>query len=227
MKRTIAAAAASLAALGLAAAPAIADVIRGTDGNDRLVGERRASDFLIGMGGDDHLDGKGGGDEARGGGGDDWIRVGRIHDGDRFESNAGKGGEGDDVLISGSGRSDFASMVGNSGNDVIRNMPGGTSNDYGRGHRGNDSIRLGRGYDSAEPDTGNDVVKTGGRSDYVYLYPDGVRDRVWCGAGRDYVMAVGGKVENRDQLVGCERIERGNRSDLADARVQAQARAVR
>ena len=82
-------------ALALAAAPALAEVVRGTPESDRLSGGAK-SDTVSGRAGDDRLNGKAGTDLV-------------------------KGGAGNDRVIGGSG---FDQLRGDAGNDVIRARDG-------------------------------------------------------------------------------------------------------
>jgi RTX calcium-binding nonapeptide repeat (4 copies) len=109
--------------------------IRGTGGNDRLVGTRR-KDFICGLGGNDRIRGLGGHDVIRGGAGGD-----RLY-----------GGGGNDRLYGGSGRD---SLRGQSGRD---RLVGGRGKDSLHGDRGNDSIssRDRRGGDQVFGDKGRD-----------------------------------------------------------------------
>jgi hypothetical protein len=62
-----------------AAQEALAEVLTGTGGNDRLVGTNR-HDRLEGRGGDDRLKGRGGNDKIFPGKGDDKVRAGTGDD---------------------------------------------------------------------------------------------------------------------------------------------------
>ncbi len=68
------------------AAPALAKVLKGTSGDDKLIGSKNG-DKLIGKGGDDILRSSEGGDLVIGNKGDDFIKSGKGFD----EIRAGKG----------------------------------------------------------------------------------------------------------------------------------------
>ena len=68
------------------AAPAIAKVLKGTNGDDKLIGSKNG-DKLIGKGGNDILRSGKGGDLVIGGKGEDFIKGGQAFD----EIRAGKG----------------------------------------------------------------------------------------------------------------------------------------
>jgi len=79
-----------VASLALLATPAVAAVVSGTDGPDRLVGGPKR-DVLRGLGGSDTLIGRGKGDTLRGADGGDTLRPGAGED-------LVQGGKGSDVL---------------------------------------------------------------------------------------------------------------------------------
>ena len=103
-----------------AAQEAVAKVLTGTGGNDRLVGTDR-DDRLKGSGGDDYLKGRGGEDYLNGGGGDDTI----------------EGGGGDDEIIPGEGDDE---VYAGAGDDKI----------YARDTNSVDFIDCGGGFDQVE-----------------------------------------------------------------------------
>ena len=70
------------------AAPAIAKILKGTPGDDKLIGSNNG-DKLIGKGGDDILRSRKGGDLVIGGSGNDFIKSGKAFD----EIRAGKGND--------------------------------------------------------------------------------------------------------------------------------------
>lgn len=113
------------------------NVIRGTNGSDRLVGGR-GRDRLIGLDGDDDL---------IGGMGNDTLVGGNGHD-DLF------GGDGNDILMGGNGHDD---LFGGRGNDVLR---GGHGNDDLIGGLGRDTLIGGAGRDTfvLQP-RGNDIIR--------------------------------------------------------------------
>lgn len=157
MKRGIALAL-SLAILAghAAVSPAAALVgceVRGTPGNDVLVGSDRP-EWMCGYGGNDIIIGGGGGDFIQGGDGDDWIRGSNGRD--RIE-----GGPGDD-LLEGDGRDD--SIDGGPGNDVIR---GGNGDDELIGGLGADVLEGGSGKDRLEGESGGDRLRGGPHADVL------------------------------------------------------------
>lgn len=114
--------------LALTAGVAVAKVIDGTKGNDKLVGTSRA-DTLNGFAGNDKLYGKGGNDTLKGYIGDDPVL---------------RGAAGDDTILGGIG-SDRS--FGDAGDDTIRTV-GDTQVDF---------VNCGADVDFAEV-SGNDVV---------------------------------------------------------------------
>jgi RTX calcium-binding nonapeptide repeat (4 copies) len=69
-------------------APALAKILKGTPGDDKLIGSKNG-DKLIGRGGDDILRSAEGGDLVIGNGGKDFIKAGKGFD----EMRAGRGGD--------------------------------------------------------------------------------------------------------------------------------------
>ena len=106
----------------------VVTLIRGTAGDDRLVGDAGPDD-IRGFAGDDDLRGRGGEDELRGGRGDDALRGGRGED-------LLIGGSGDDVLRGGGGADE---LRGGSGDDILR---GGAGGDLMIGGGGSDTFVL-------------------------------------------------------------------------------------
>jgi acid phosphatase type 7 len=119
--------------------------IRGTDGDDRLVGTRRR-DVICGLAGNDTIFGLGANDVLRGGAGNDVIRGGRGRD--RLYGNKGNdrlyGQSGSDRLVGGVGRD---RLYGNRGNDSFS----------ARDHRRRERVFGGRGRDTAKIDRGDRV----------------------------------------------------------------------
>jgi Tol biopolymer transport system component len=98
------------------------------------------------------------------------------------------GGDGHDVL---DGRRGKDLLFGENGNDALR---GGFGNDGLQGGSGRDRLTGGAGEDGLHGGSGNDLVRA----------RDGCRDYVWCGRGRDRVVA-----DWRDTVAkNCERVER-------------------
>lgn len=89
------------------------DLLRGGDGNDRLLG-KRGDDFLFGNGGNDRLSGNRGDDEVWGGDGNDRLKGGAGDD-------LLDGGLGNDRIWGGSGEDIFI-FRSNSGHDVIEDF---------------------------------------------------------------------------------------------------------
>ena len=84
---------------GALVAPAVAEVVRGTPGADRLVGGKQG-DRLNGRAGNDRLGGKSGNDEILGGAGSDKLVGGAGYDQMRGDS-------GDDLLRARDGQPDL------------------------------------------------------------------------------------------------------------------------
>jgi hypothetical protein len=114
-------------------------IIRGTSGNDTLVGTQFA-DTILGFAGDDLLLGRRGNDVLRGGRGKDTLR----------------GGNGDDTLYGGAGDD---VLYGGLGNDRLYGVEG---NDTLYGGAGNDTLSVSEGY-------GGENVLYGGKGDDTYI----------------------------------------------------------
>jgi len=181
--------------------------IKGTPGDDRIVG-KKASDVIDGGGGDDVITGgPNGNDTICGGPGNDSIDGGRGFDSlhgeggnDNLEGDTGSdsvdGGEGDDT-VSGSKGSD--GLHGGGGNDVIvgfkgpDKLSGGGGDDYIDGQQGSDKIDGGGGNDKALGDKGNDDIEGGPGEDHIEGGPGDEpslqggpdADEVFGGAGID------------------------------------------
>lgn len=127
-------------------------VLGGTEGNDRIYGDK-GIDTLWGDGGDDYLNAGMESDQVFGGDGDDIIE-------DPFGDDFLRGEAGDDVIVSSAGfdvlfggtGQDFVQIVtdpsevfGGEGNDFIL---GGTAPDALLGNEGDDWIEGGDGFDS-------------------------------------------------------------------------------
>jgi Ca2+-binding RTX toxin-like protein len=117
------------------------------------------------------------------------------------------GNGADNKLVGGSGPD---ILLGRAGDDVVS---GGTYPDLLEGGSGRDSLRAGPGDDLLRGQRGNDVLRGGDGEDRLFAHAgadvikavDDRRDRVYCGDGRDRVVA-----DARDKLFGCERITRRN-----------------
>ena len=182
--------------------------IKGTAGDDKIVG-KKASDVIWGGGGDDTITGgPNGNDTICGGPGNDKINGGRGYDSlhgeggdDDLEGDTGSdmvdGGEGNDV-VSGSKGAD--GLHGGGGDDVVigykgpDKLSGGGGNDYIDGQQGSDKIDGDGGDDKLLGDKGNDQIGGGGGFDHIeggpgddhdlQGGPDG--DEVFGGAGIDH-----------------------------------------
>jgi len=181
--------------------------IKGTSGNDHLVG-KKASDVIYGGGGNDVITGgPNGNDTICGGPGNDTIVGGRGYDNlngeggnDNLEGDTGSdnldGGGGDDKLsgekgadgLNGGGGDDY--IIGFKGPDKIN---GGAGDDYVDGQQGSDKIDGAGGSDKLLGDKGNDEIEGGPGSDLVEGGPGddsdleggGDSDEVFGGAGSD------------------------------------------
>ncbi len=111
------------------------DTIAGGDGDDRLKGGKGA-DTLFGSDGDDRLDGGKDDDTLYGGDGDDRL----------------KGGHGDDLIEGGLGND---RLWGNGGNDIL---DGGDGADELRGGAGDDLAFGGQGADTILGGDGDDII---------------------------------------------------------------------
>jgi CSLREA domain-containing protein len=152
-------------------------IVRGTDGADVLVGNRRRND-IFGRGGNDRIFGRFQADCLHGGRGDDFIR----------------GGNGTDVLRGNSGNDKLSggdqedTILGESGRDRIL---GGADDDKLYGGPGRDYIKGGGGFDTISGGPGNDVIDASG----------GGLDRVDCGSGVDRIRA-----RRLEHLYNCEHV---------------------
>jgi Ca2+-binding RTX toxin-like protein len=165
-------------------APAGAEVINGTPGDDDIVGDRNGvpeADTISGFDGNDRLDGRGGDDHLFGGPGDDDLEG---DDGnDRLE--AGPSGFLGDTLSGGPGDD---SLIGGDGND---SLVGGDSNDSLVGGDGDDSLSGGLGRDQLTGGTGSDTFPFRQQLDeYDSGVGSGNRDRI-----TDFRSAEGDKID--------------------------------
>jgi Ca2+-binding RTX toxin-like protein len=182
--------------------------IKGTAGDDKIVG-KKASDVIWGGGGDDTITGgPNGNDTICGGPGNDSINGGRGYDSlhgddgdDDLEGDTGSdsvdGGEGNDV-VSGSKGAD--GLHGGGGDDVIigykgpDKLSGGGGNDYLDGQQGSDKMDGDGGDDKALGDKGNDQIDGGAGHDHIEGGPGDDSDlnggpegdEVFGGAGTDH-----------------------------------------
>ena len=160
--------------------------IRGTAGNDRLVGTPYDDVIICGAGNDVVI--------ARGG--DDVIRCGRGND--RIDAGAGRDrvyGEAGNDRVKGASGNDRLS--GGRGRDSIA---GGTGNDRMKGGSGNDKISGGRGRDRATGDSGDDRINGDDNNDLLIgnrgndrLFGNRGNDLLIGGPGRDVVRGGPGR----------------------------------
>jgi Ca2+-binding RTX toxin-like protein len=160
-----------------------AEEIKGTDGDDFLIGTPR-SDVIDAGAGNDIVYGREGNDTIYGGAGDDRL-VGGDGDDTLF------GGEGNDTMFGGAGND---TLFGEAGNDILYGEDGndlilaGEGDDFASGGLGNDIILGGAGNDALQGDDGNDTIDGEDGNDHI----DGGagNDRLIGGAGDD-VLAGG------------------------------------
>ena len=134
--------------------------IRGTRGDDCIIGSAHG-DIINGRGGNDIIMGGGGDDHIRGGRGDDIIFGGMGNDDVR-------GGSGNDTINGGGGDDD---LRGNRGDD---SLDGGDGNDTLRGGSGNDALSNGARYSGGG---GSDGCDGDNRSTSGRAAPRGCRSR--------------------------------------------------
>lgn len=179
-----------------------ADLLLGSDLNDRLYGNGGA-DTLYGFRGNDSLFGGDGDDVIYGGDGDDSLTGGAGHD--RLYGDSGHdtiyGGSGNDSMYGGSGND---RLYGDDGNDV---MYGGDGNDRMSGGAGNDLMYGDAGHDKMLGSSGKDTLYGGDGNDTLYggsgddeLYGDAGDDWIFGDAGNDLMYGGSG----HDKLYGGE-----------------------
>ena len=196
--------------------------VRGSDHNDRLIGDagnnrlegRAGDDILEGRAGDDDLDGGAGSDNVQGGAGDDNLQGGSggdVLDGgegydsaDYWPSDAGvtvnlatgtaQGGHAELDALRG-----IENVLGS--NDHADHLTGDARNNYLEGRGGDDTLDGGAGDDDLHGDDGNDHLD-GGAGD----------DTLEGGAGDDTLEGGAGN----DQLhggAGADRLKGGDGGD--------------
>ncbi len=149
------------------------EVIVGSAGNDRIFGNREATEFfghtgndrISGGGGDDRLDGGAGQDKLKGQGGDDILLGGGKKD-------VLSGGGGDDTLSGGAGK------------DVLRGQAG---DDILNGNGGKDRLLGNGGADLLKGGGGNDILDGGGGDDVLIGQKGDDRFVFGRGSGADKV----------------------------------------
>ncbi|HEX5982637.1 MAG TPA: calcium-binding protein [Solirubrobacterales bacterium] len=196
--------------------------IKGTPGNDRIVG-KKASDVIDGGGGNDVITGgPNGNDTICGGPGDDRIIGGRGFDSlhgeggnDILQGETGSdsiyGGAGDDELSGSKGKD---GLHGGGGDDLIvgfkgpDKLSGGGGNDYIDGQQGSDKIDGDGGNDKLLGDKGNDKIDGGPGDDHIEGGPGDEPD-LNGGPGADEVFGGAG-IDRADGGPGDGDIVRGD-----------------
>ena len=183
--------AAVAAALSLTAV-ASAAVILGTPGDDLLRGTPDA-DQISAFAGSDIVYAGAGNDDVRLGEGNDAARAGHGHD-------AVYGGRGNDMISAGFGGD---RLRGGPDSDWVS---GGNGRDRVSGNRGDDAVWGNRGADLVFGGWGADLIFGGLGPDRLHaLAPDGQRDLLDCGLGRDRAFVLRSE-RPMTVLVGCEKV---------------------
>lgn len=195
MRRVIILFVITVLAVGLSAGVAVAAVGFGTQGRDFFRGTN-GPDVFYGRGGSDVVLGRASGDILYGGEGNDFVGggSGTIDGNVRFDRR------GIVVRVIPDGKD---TLYGGSGGDWLF---AGSGNDVTYGGSGNDT--LGLFFFEFIFDTGNDVFYGGSGSDEIWSFDGDLtrpsRDLVFCGNGRDEVLA-----DRLDRVAGdCERVRR-------------------
>lgn len=153
--------------------PPLGRVVRGTAGDDVIIGSDEA-DNLSGGDGDDRIEGRGGNDVIDGGAGNDDL----------------SGGDGADTIDGGAGNDD---VRGDAGDDVLN---GGDGEDDVDGGSGSDDLRGGEGDDQLDGGTGIDIIRGEGGNDTIYvdhLHDVALENREgWDGGGQDTIVIRAG-----------------------------------
>jgi Ca2+-binding RTX toxin-like protein len=174
-----------------------AERIVGTDREDDIIGTAQ-TDRILARGGDDQVFAGTEADFVSGGPGDDIIHLGRPETAFWERVESASGGPGFDVLF-GTGARDR--LNGGPGDDLLFGagradmLTDGDGLDDLNGTAGRDLIRLTGG--------GADVARGGPDGDIFIVVPDGSRDRMNCGRGRDTV-EFRVRREKIDETTGCE-----------------------
>jgi Ca2+-binding RTX toxin-like protein len=166
------------------ASPSSADRIRGTRGDDHIIGTQRA-DVIRALPGHDRVRGRHGADVIKGGLGADVLR----------------GGPGPDLLL------------GRGGNDILDGGLGADRlwAGAGFGHEfddgpGNDVVHGSAQEDGVIAGDGADRIFTGAHADFVSIDNDGDADVIDCGPGSDYVF-YRPSIDRHDTLAHCENVQ--------------------
>lgn len=188
---------------------ALANVITGGDGDDRLYGGD-GNDTLTGGAGNDYLDGGSGADRMVGGAGNDTYVVDNPGDTVVEAANGGTdtvissitytlGANVENLTLSGSaaingtGNDADNVIIGNAGNNVLS---GGNGNDTLIGGGGNDTLIGGAGNDVLIAGTGRDTL-TGGTGADRFVFGPGTLGRVMTNTDNitDFSSAEGDKID--------------------------------
>jgi Ca2+-binding RTX toxin-like protein len=157
-------------------------ILRGGEGNDRV----------LGGGGDDLIDGGRGNDRLWGRGGNDTIYAGQGND-------SAWGGEANDLLFAGFGND---GLSGGGGDDILRGEAG---KDRLRGGLGNDQVLGGADKDLLWGDDGNDFLSGEGNKDKLWgglgddiLQGGADQDHLYGGSGSNFLDGGPGRDKLRD-----------------------------
>jgi len=196
--------------------------IKGTSGDDHIVG-KKASDVIYGGGGDDVITGgPNGNDTICGGPGDDVIAGGRGYD--HLDGEGGNdnldGGTGSDNLDGGDGNDKLAGdkgkdgLHGGGGDDTVTGykgpdkLDGGAGDDFLDGQQGSDEVEGAGGEDRLLGDKGNDTIDGGAGNDQIEGGP-GDDPRLDGGGDSDEVIGGAG-IDSADGGAGNNDIVRGD-----------------
>jgi hypothetical protein len=117
------------------------------------------------------------------------------------------GGKGNDTIEVVGNPPVLPFIAGGKGNDTL--LARGALGAIIDGGSGRDQIVGSPGFDLIVPSGGPDKVNASSGPDEIETTPDGSRDQIDCGAGRDLV----GKHDSFDSVRSCERTARGKRGD--------------
>jgi Tol biopolymer transport system component len=134
------------------------------------------------------------------------VRERSVHAPPYGRENLVCGTDRDDTIAGSSAEEDFMAAGGDdrvSGGDGGDRIGGENGADRLTGGRGGDIVSAGSGNDRLEGGAGSDAL-SGGSGNDVIVARDGQRDYVWCGTGRDRVVADARDTVSKD----CERIMR-------------------